>query len=213
PPPTAPPPDPSAPARAVPAPGARPSLGCAGSRPPRARRTTGRPVAAAPARRSPRSPRARRHRGRPVPATGPADRSRRGRRRAPPAPLARPARPAARLASTALPTPLTRTGHVTHPPGRCLVVAALFGHLVEEGHELVGDLGRHACDLVDVFALQVKDILQRLVSGALEHVHQLDRQTLQLPQRDLGRRLVLRRGKRRKERPLAAALQPLATRV
>src|SRR5438034_3750441 len=37
----------SAPAPVVPAPGARPSLGCAGSRPPRARRTTGRPVAAA----------------------------------------------------------------------------------------------------------------------------------------------------------------------
>src|SRR5207248_707501 len=113
----------------------RPSLGCAGSRPPRARRTTGRPVAAAPARRSPRSPRARHHRGRPGPATGPADRSRRGRRRAPPPPTRPPPPPS--------PGPLP-------PP---------------------------------------------------------------LPPRDLGRRLLLHRGQRRKARPLPAALQPLATRV
>src|SRR5207302_5999327 len=143
------------------------------------------PAAPAPARPPPRPPRPRHARGRPGPATGPADRSRRGRRRAPPAPTA-PTAPAARVASTTLSTPLTRTGRVTHRAGRCLVVTTLFGHFVEEGHELVGDLGRHAGDLVDVFALQVEDILQRLVPGALQHVHQLDRQTLQLPQRDLG---------------------------
>src|SRR5207245_593974 len=83
-----------------------------------------------------------------------------------------------------------------------------FHHLVEEGHQLVGELRRHPRDLVHVLTLQIEDVLQRLVARLRQYVHQLDRQALQLTQRDLGRGLLLG-GERREQRPLAAAREPL----
>src|SRR5579859_353130 len=90
--------------------------------------------------------------------------------------------------------------------------AAFFGHLIEEGHELVGQIGRHAGQLIDLFPFQVQDVLQRLLAGLFQDCHELGRQPLHLGQRDLGDRFFGGR-QRREQRALAAALEPLAARI
>src|SRR5436305_1554263 len=160
--------------------------GCGVGRRPPPRRSASRRPAAAPARPPRRPPLARPRPRAPTPAAG---RPARSRRRG--GCFARRARRS----------------------GLGLVLAALFGHLVQEGHELVGELGRHAGNLVHVLTLEIEDVLQRLVARLRQHVDQLRRQSLELAQRDVGCGLFLGTGQRRKQRSFPASLQPLAARV
>src|SRR5438034_36337 len=185
-----------------------------------ATRRRSRAAAASVSLRSPRPPRARRcpggGRSHPPPARRTAVR-RAAAWPAPPRPPRPPARPGARGPAAGRSGRSRRLGGRVAPGRRLdrrprLVLAALFHHLVEEGHQLVGELARHAGDLVHVFALQVEDVLERLLARPLEHVDQLDGQALELAQRHLGRGLLLGR-QRREQRALAAALEPLAARV
>src|SRR5207244_11445594 len=98
---------------------------------------------------------------------------------APPPPAAPPPAPARPRGG--------RSARRARRSGLRLVLAALLGHLVEEGHELVGELGRHAGDLVHVLALEIEDVLQRLVTRLRQHIDELRRQSLELAQRDVGR--------------------------
>src|SRR5437667_465353 len=151
-----------------------------------ARRSAAHRAAAAPARPSHRPRPAHPHPAAPTPAA------------------ARPARSRRRGG---------RSARRARRSGLRLVLAALLGHLVEEGHELVGELGRHAGDLVHVLTLEIEDVLQRLVTCLRQHIDEPRRQSLELAQRDVGRSLFLRTGQRRKQRSFPAPLQPLAARV
>src|ERR1041385_3848886 len=106
----------------------------------------------------------------------------------------------------------SRRGRSPGTFGSFALLHALFRHFVEEGHHLVGQVGRHARHLVDFFTLEIENVLQRLLARLLEHGHELGRETLHLGERDLRDRLVGRR-QRREQRAFAAALQPLAARV
>src|SRR5947209_20171528 len=179
------------PAPHAPAPAAPPFPGSAGSRPQRAPRRPACPAAAGPARPP-----------RPAPRAGPAA----------PSPTGASPRPSLRRGGG-------RRGHRRRCSSvarsrlrRRLLLAAFLRHLVEERHQLLGELGRHAGDLVHVLALELEDVLEGAVPRLLQHVHELRGEPLQLAQRDLGGRLLFGR-QRREQRTLAASLQPLAARV
>src|SRR5882724_5682788 len=94
-----------------------------------------------------------------------------------PATLSAPRRPRPRCAGPGTPGPGARA---VRPCGGLLLAAVLVGELGEEAEQLLGGLGRDARDLGDVLALEVEDVVEHPVAGALEDHHELGRQALEL---------------------------------
>src|SRR6185437_642139 len=122
---------------------------------------------------------------RPVPAAGPAGRRGHSRRRR-----------------------FRRRSHALIPA----LGTALLRQLVQESHQLVRQGRRHAGHAGHVIALEIENVLQRLLAVLLQYRDQFGREALHLAQRDFHGLLLFGR-QRREERALTTTLEPLTARV
>src|SRR3954467_2753647 len=90
--------------------------------------------------------------------------------------------------------------------------AVLIGELRHKRHELVRSFRRHPRNLRDVLPLEVENVVERLVTRALQDPSQLVRETVELAERHLACHFLFRR-QGSEQRTFPSTLQPFATGV